>query len=55
MGEVCTFLREEDGIAVVELVLILIVLIALVVVFRDQIQKILKNLMKRVQSDSDKV
>ncbi|MDO5701730.1 MAG: Flp1 family type IVb pilin [Lachnospiraceae bacterium] len=55
MGEVCTFLREEDGIAVVEIVLILIVLIAMVVLFRDQIKRILKSLMDKAESESGNV
>ena len=47
MNELGLFLQEEDGVAVIEIVLILLVLIALVVLFKTQITKTLKTLSKR--------
>ena len=45
MGGVCMqlkrFLMEEDGVGVIEVVLILVVLIGLVIVFKTQINKLL--------------
>lgn len=49
------YFEEEDGVATVEIVLILLVLIALVVLFKGQITKILKNLMNKVSSQSNGV
>ena len=49
------FLQEEDGVAVIEIVLILLVLIALVVLFKTQITKTLKALMTRVTNDSSAI
>ncbi|MGN6711338.1 Putative Flagellin, Flp1-like, domain [Anaerocolumna jejuensis DSM 15929] len=49
------FLSEEDGIGVVEVVLILVVLIGLVIIFRDGITGILSNIIKRIKTDSDSV
>jgi len=55
MGEVSAFMAEEDGVAVVEIVLIMLVLIALVLIFKEQITKILKTLMSKVSSESSGV
>ena len=53
--ELKEFWQEEDGVAVVEIVLILLVLIALVLIFKEQITKVLKSLMSKVSSQSDSV
>ena len=37
MGELRQFLKEEDAVGVVEIILILVVLIGLVIIFKDQI------------------
>ena len=37
------FWQEENGIGVVEIILILVILVALVVIFRDQITSIISN------------
>lgn len=55
MTELKEFWQEEDGVAVVEIVLILLVLIALVLIFKEQITKVLKSLMSKVSSQSDSV
>ena len=39
--EVKSFLMDEDGVGVIELVLILVVLIGLVIVFKKQINTLL--------------
>ncbi|MBQ6377114.1 MAG: holin, BlyA family protein [Lachnospiraceae bacterium] len=53
--ELSAFWREEDGVAVVEIVLILLVLIALVLIFKEQITKVLKSLMQKVSKQSNSV
>lgn len=55
LGTIREFLTEEDGVAVVEVVLILLVLIALVLVFKGQITKILKSILSKAASQSDSV
>lgn len=37
------FLKEEDGVGVIEVVLILVVLIGLVIIFKKQINQLLNN------------
>lgn len=49
------FWQEEDGVAVVEVVLILVVLIALVIIFKDQITSLLNTILGKVKSQSAKV
>lgn len=43
MDKIKRLLREEDGIGVVEIILILVVLIGLVVIFKDQITQIVND------------
>lgn len=49
------FLREEDGMGTVEIILIIIVLIGLVIIFKKQITKIVNKLFKRITTQADKV
>lgn len=44
---------EADGIGVVEVVLILVVIIGLVVIFRDQIQEIITVLFEKIEEVID--
>ncbi len=55
MGELSEFWLEEDGVATVEIVLILLVLIALVLVFKTQISTVLRNILSKVSSQSNSV
>lgn len=55
MGELSGFWLEEDGVATVEIVLILLVLIALVLVFKSQITSVLKNILGKVSNQSNSV
>ena len=38
------FIREEDGVGVVELILILVVLIGLVLIFKDQLTSLVNDI-----------
>ena len=49
------FWMEEDGMGVVEIILIIVVLIGLVIVFKDQITKLVKAILKSVDTDAKKV
>ena len=44
--EMVAFLKEEDGVGVIEVVLILVVLIGLVIIFKGQINKLLEDIFK---------
>ena len=55
MREVMDFLQEEDGEGVIEVVLILVVLIGLVIVFKGQINKLLEDIFKQINSQSKEV
>ena len=41
------FLKDEQGITTVEIILILVVLIALVLIFKEQMTEIVNNILKR--------
>lgn len=49
------FLVEEDGIGVIEVVLILVVLIGLVIIFKGQITTLLNNIFKEINNQSKEV
>ena len=49
------FLLEEDGVGVIEVVLILVVLIGLVIVFKSQINKLLTSIFSEITKQSKKV
>lgn len=53
--ELKAFLMEEDGIGVIEIVLILVVLIGLVIIFKKQITKLLENIFKEIEKQSKEV
>ncbi|MCR4740513.1 MAG: holin, BlyA family protein [Lachnospiraceae bacterium] len=46
------FFKEEDAIGTVELILILVVLIGLVVIFRDQLTTLIGSIFERIAADS---
>lgn len=49
------FLLDEDGIGVIEVVLILVVLIGLVIIFKSQITALLNNIFNEINSQSQEV
>ena len=46
---------DDRGIGVVELILILVVLIGLVVIFRDQLTSLVNSIFERIVNDSQAV
>ena len=50
-----SLLEDEAGIGVIELVLILVVLIGLVIIFKEQITKLLESIFKEIISQSKEV
>ena len=53
--QVISFIKEEDGIGVIEVVLILVVLIGLVILFKRQIKQLLDNIFQEINSQSGEV
>ena len=49
------YLKDEDGAGVIELVLILVVLIGLVLVFKDKIGVLLNNIFRNINSSADAI
>lgn len=50
-----SFIKEEDGIGVVEIILILVVLIGLVIIFRTNIISIVENIFTNITKDVGKI
>lgn len=44
------FIKEEDGIGVVEIILILVVLIGLVIIFKSQLTSIVNTIFSKINS-----
>lgn len=53
--EIKAFLQEEQGVGVIELVLVLVVLIGLVIIFKKQITTLLENIFKEINNQSKEV
>ena len=49
------FLKEEEGMGTVEVILIIVVLVALVVIFKTEITKIVNSLFTKISSQTDKL
>ena len=49
------FLKEEDGVGVVEIILILVVLISLVLIFKNQKTSLVANILSKIISQSNNV
>ena len=49
------FIREEEAVGVIEVVLILVVLIGLVLIFKEQINELLKGIFKEIKTLSESV
>lgn len=46
---------SDDGIGVVEMILILVVLIALVIIFKNQLTTLVNDIFSNITTNSDKV
>ena len=54
-AELREFFEDESGVGVIEVVLILVVLIGLVIIFKNQINKLLETIFKQINSQSKEV
>ena len=55
MSIVKNFLMEEDGIGVVEVILILVVLIGLVIIFKEQLTDLVEDIFDTITKEAGKV
>ncbi len=55
MNRVKEFMNEEDGIGVVEIILILVILIGLVIIFKTQIEALVENIFSTITTKSNEV
>ena len=49
------FLKEEDGVGVVEIILILVVLIALVAIFKNRLIALVQKIFQSIDSRAGKI
>ena len=49
------FWEEEDGVGVVEIILILVVLIGLVIIFKTQLTSLVNSIFQKITSESSKI
>lgn len=59
MGELCRlekdFAMEEDAVGVVEIILILVVLIGLVIIFKEQITNLVQSILSKIAKQSNSI
>ena len=55
MSEWKAFLTEEDGMGVVEVILIIVVLISLVAIFKTQIKSVVNAILQKVKTNAGKI
>ncbi len=50
-----SFVEEEDAVGVVEIILILVVLIGLVIIFKNQLTGLVKDLLSKITKQSNSI
>lgn len=49
------FIREDEGMGTVEIILIIVVLIGLVIIFKNQLRSLVESVFEKITSDSNTV
>ena len=55
MNEIRAFLEEETAISTLEIVLIIVVLIGLVILFKNQLTSLVRNILEKITSQSNSI
>ena len=55
MEQIKLFLKEEEGVGVVEVILILVVLIALVAIFRSRLISLVQKIFQSIENQAGKI
>ena len=50
-----SFMKDEQGVTTVEIILVLVVLIALVLIFKEQMTGIVENLFRKITSQTNRI
>ena len=51
----CNFAEEEDAVGVVESILILVVLIGLVIIFKEQLTNLVRSILSKIAKQSNSI
>lgn len=49
------FFKEDDGMGTVEIILIIVVLIGLVIIFKEQLRSLVESIFETITTDSNTV
>lgn len=49
------FLKEEDGMGTVEVILIIVVLIGLVIIFKKELNDLVEDIFKKITNQANKI
>ena len=55
LKKVKEFWANEDGMGTVEVILIIVVLVGLVIILKDQITKIVQNIFSKITKQTEKI
>lgn len=55
MKQIKGFLSEEDAVGVVEIILILVVLISLVIIFKEQLTALVRSILSKIAKQSNSI
>lgn len=55
MSRIKAFFKEQGGMGVVEIILIIVVLISLVLIFKNQLTSIVSSIFSRISSGASKI
>jgi len=55
MRELWAFMQDEEAVGVVEIILIIVVLIGLVLIFKEQLTSLVKNILSKIAKQSNSV
>ena len=55
MKHIVAFIKEEEGIGVVEIILILVVLISLVIIFKSQLTSLVNSIFNKITNQAGSI
>lgn len=54
-NEIRSFMEDESGMGTVEIILIIVVLVGLVIIFRQQLNDLVQRIFSKITSDSSTI
>jgi Flp pilus assembly pilin Flp len=55
LKDIKDFIKEEDGMGTVEIILIIVVLVGLVIIFKDRITDLVNNIFDKITKETNKI